>query len=389
MAKIGNTPAANRYAGLSTGPQFVYSFETQAGIPVDGTNENLRNLSPFTLRILPPDVLFSQAALLSNELNTGISGVGGGASEAYQNAQQQSVDLISQAAQGANGNGLAGDLNQALSTVTLIDVETSVLQSYVTDGQFLTNQDSAYTSTIVNVATAADIALQLQYIVNAPPLTLLVNPDNLSLSFTKIQSYSSRGRNGYIFESWGEEQPTLSISGTTGGFMSGVASAAGNADFGQENTSAPSGLQFAAKRDSAAWQNFMSLYTFYRNNGYIYDTLGGSEAHLFIGAIAIDYDQFTYVGSIDSFSYDYDETKQHTVTFNLEFTVSRMFDWAQSPSVVLPMNSPTASPSSTGGISGSSGTSTPTSTGGIFSSTTVTLGEDDSNVGVPPIELLF
>jgi len=45
---------AARYDGLPTGPGLFYSFETQRGYPVDGTNPLLRVLSPFTLRLIPP-----------------------------------------------------------------------------------------------------------------------------------------------------------------------------------------------------------------------------------------------------------------------------------------------------------------------------------------------
>ena len=94
---------------------------------------------------------------------------------------------------------------------------------------------------------------------------------------------------------------------------------------------------------SKAWQNFQALYTFYLNNGYIYDVLGRSEAHQFIGAIAISYDQWTYIGHIESFEYSYDENMPHRVEFSMEFVASQIFDNADSPSVVLPLTAPTAS----------------------------------------------
>lgn len=377
MAKIGDTPAASRYEGLATGPNVIYTFEVQPGLPVDASNASLRNLSPFTIRILPPDVLFSTAALVEAEINTGVSGVGAGASDAFAAAQRRSVDLITQASRAADGNALADDLANALSTVTLVDVDTSTLQRYVSEGTFLTNQSSEYTSTIVDLATAADIALQLQYILAAPPLTLLINPTDMNINHTKIQSYATRTRYGYIFESWGEEQVKLTFSGSTGGFMAGVGISAGSVSAADGQTSSVSGLQYAAKRDSAAWQNFISLYTFYRNNGYIYDTIGSSEAHHLIGALAIDYDQWTYVGSIDSFNYSYDEGSPHRVTFDIDFTVSRMYDWATAPSVVLPMNSPTVSP----GNVGSAGTSQ--ATGSRLAGS----AEEASDVAQVPLDL--
>jgi len=343
MAKIGTTPAANRYDGLATGAGFIYSFETQEGIPVDASSAFLRELSPFTIRIVPPDALFSISEAAKQSV-TGLSGLGLGAAQtqAFASAEQASVNLISDAAKANDFTGFTSSIANSLARVTLIDVSTARLQSAVADGQFLSEKGDEFLSTIVDAGTAADIALQLQHILTAPPLTLLINPTSMNISYTKSQSYGSRVRTGHIFEAWGEEQPKISFSGTTGGFVAGVGASAGTFPVENGQANSVSGLQYGSKRDSAAWQNFMSLYTFYRNNGYIYDTLGASDAHLFVGALAIDYDQWTYIGHIESFSYGYEEEQPHRVTFDLDFTVSRMFDWAQAGSVVLPMNSPMA-----------------------------------------------
>ena len=72
----------------------------------------------------------------------------------------------------------------------------------------------------------------------------------------------------------------------------------------------------------------------YRNNGYIYDLLGQSEAHLYIGTVEIEYDQMVYVGNFLNFNYGYDEQRQHGgLSFGFEFLVSFMFDRAQTTSV--------------------------------------------------------
>ena len=92
----------------------------------------------------------------------------------------------------------------------------------------------------------------------------------------------------------------------------------------------------------------MSLFHIYRNNGYIYDTIGKSEAHLFIGSVAIDYDQMTYIGNIDSFEYTYSEEMQHRIEWSMEFTVGRIYDHAEEPVVVAPQSTPNPGP---GGMS--------------------------------------
>lgn len=333
MSQLGTVPAANRYSGLGAGSRFAYLFETQVGIPVDGTSERLRDLSPFTLRLVPPEALLAVAA--------------------RQNAQFSEIDLIQAAALGSDTGTLTTTVANALSTVSVLGtVQTSQLEAFVASGQFFTGRDlsSGFVSTLADAFTAGDIALQLRRLLDVPPLTLLINPSSMNTSYTKLQSYQTRTRFGYVFEAWGEEQPTISFSGSTAGFVAGAADVSNPFGAQQAGTaSSVTGYQEAARRDSAAWQNFSSLYHFYRNNGYIYDTIGKSEAHLFVGAIAIDYDQWTYVGHIESFSYKFDSSSPHRVTFDMDFKVAERHDRARASTTVLPQNSPTVTGTSPAG----------------------------------------
>lgn len=366
MAQIGTAPAANRYDGIPTGPRFAYLFETQEGTPVDGTNALLRDLAPFTLRLIPPDALL----------------------EAASGNETEAVDLIQAAALGSSTTSTANQVATAISTVSVTGTGkgslTTSLTQFVSAGQFFSTSDSAFVSKLADAFTAADIALQLQLILNSEPLTLLVNPTDMEVQYTKVQSYQSRTRYGYVFEAWGEEQPSISFSGSTAGFVAGgtdTASPYGAQVSGQ--TSSVSGYQAAARRDSAAWQNFAALYHFYRNNGYIFDTIGGSEGHLFVGGVAIDFDQWTYVGHIESFSYRFEEDSPHKVTFDMEFKVSRMYDRAQSSSTVLPQTSPTLSPAQGGRVTGR------TSTGTDFSNRqSVNVGTTATEVAQVPVDIL-
>lgn len=342
MANIGDTPAAARYDGITTGSKFAYLFETQAGVPVDGTNAMLRDLSPFTLRLLPPDALLDASADSGSTSST-LTGSG-----------TASVDLITSAALGGDTGKVTETVRTALSTVTAGGTAEQ-LSSFVAAGKFYTTNDSASVSTLADAFTAADIALQLQKILDAEPLVLLVNPSEMTVQYTKVQSYQTKTRFGYVFEAWGEDQPTISFSGSTAGFVAG---AAGGEDPRAESSSSVSGYQAATRRDSAAWQNFAALYHFYRNNGYIYDTVSKSEAHLFVGSVAIDYDQWTYVGHIESFSYRFEEGSPLHVTFDMEFKVSRMYDRHVSSQAVVPLSSPTQNATGYGTIgSGRSATS--------------------------------
>lgn len=393
MAKINEYDIASRYDGISTGPRFDYTFETQTGIPVDGGNRLYREMSPFRFRLVPPDALLVAAAKIEAgvDLHSAIgTNTEATAAVALRTAQARSVDLINAAAQGADQNSLASELSTALTKVSAIGTEASTIESFIASGQFAGEQGDNYAVTLADAFTAADIALQLQRILEAPTLTLLVNPNNFSINYNNVQTYASKTRYGYLFERWGEDQPTVSFSGTTGAFIAGAADAPGTLSTLSQvtgETESPTGVQFASKRDSAAFQNLMALLQFYKSNGYIYDTVNGSEAHLFVGAVAIDYDQWTYVGHIESFEYTYSSDKPHNIDWSMEFKVDRMFDNAQPTAVVLPQTPPTESPQglmSTGGTAAGTVGDALAGLGSSFDASTDT----DSRYGVMPFELL-
>ena len=53
---------AQVYQGVTTGPGTSRTYQVQSGVPIDGTRQVLRHPeggSPFTFRILPPDVLLN------------------------------------------------------------------------------------------------------------------------------------------------------------------------------------------------------------------------------------------------------------------------------------------------------------------------------------------
>jgi hypothetical protein len=365
MARLGSTPPAARNAGIAVGPRFVYDFETQTGVPVDGTDARLRNMSPFTFRFVVPRALLSlvesgeakwdadvQAAIAAADGALAASGnASGQARLAESKARAEAAasfarnpNLIESAARGSNSNTTANEVARALALVSGVgdvsSVSVSKLEAFVAAGQFYAQKDSGFVSTLADAYTAADVALQLSKMLTVEPLTLMVNPTDMTINHTRIHSYQQRGRNGYIYEAWGNELPTISITGSTGGFVAGAPDPRNGlaAQVTRETTTA-TGYQAACRLDSAAWQNFMALYQMYRNNGYIYDTVGKSEAHLFVGSIAIDYDQMTYVGNIDSLNFSFDAEIPNRVEFDLEFHVSQWYDNARSQATVSPITS--------------------------------------------------
>ena len=330
-------PAAGEYAGLSTGPGIEWSYEDQSSIPVDGSSRRARQLSPFTIRILPPAISGAGNQVATDTPTVNVDLIG------------DAVDHVSYAADSAAQVASAFGITAAVNGDNIGSLADTLYQG-VAAGQYLSSASGTQIrTTLTDSTTALDIAAQVARILATPPLILLVNPTNMTITYTPVQGFSDRGREGFIFQRWGEEQVNIKFSGTTGAFIAGQSSTTVLGEVEANGTDVATGVQFASKRDSAAFQNFQTLFQFYRNNGYIYDTVNRTEAHQMVGAIAIDYDQWTYVGHIESFNYSYSSESPHRIEWDMEFIVDVMFDNAEQTSLVLPMQSPTPNPTTPGG----------------------------------------
>jgi len=153
---------------------------------------------------------------------------------------------------------------------------------------------------------------------NTPPLRMLVNPRSFSVKSEKIVSDGNWGRNGPIIEFWGDNQDKISASGSLAGFFAM-----------DVNNAAGPGLTRHARNFSQAYQNFISLYLLYRNNGGLYlEDSGGTEKTLnlsLLGSIYIYYDSILYIGSFDSFTFGEEDTKPFVSEYSFEFTVRASF----------------------------------------------------------------
>lgn len=330
--QISSPPAPLAYQGLRTGPDFTLEYEPEVTPSIDGSDRFLRTLSPFMIQVEPPSVFGSQPASTNSGSHEGPRANPAGI---YAAAKIGGGNPFVTARSALQTAGIAGDFSASGKSV----------EEYITAGQLarrggdgtqvMTVQKGngpgrISTPAIADVQVAVDIALQLKAITETPPLVLLINPQSLSMSHTKLQQYSDRTRFGFVFQAWGEEQPKLSISARIGAFISGSR-----------------GVQWASRRDSASWQNLMTAFHFYRHNGYVYDTVGKSNAHHFVGALSIHYDQWVYYGNMESFSYSLEDTSTQLggVVFDMEFTVSVMVDTSKAALTILPMKSPVPSPS--------------------------------------------
>jgi hypothetical protein len=331
---------------LAAGKNTNFTFESQTDtIPINGADASLRAFSPFTLSILPPllylqdpDLLLGQQATVGGKTNPPVN-LGIITTAAIRNLPNFK-DTVTRLRSAAKDNAQSSSYAMTPANANSRKVVGGRVSNRPIGGSGggtsnPDNQNIQYA--ITDAAVARDIAAQLNRILNVPPLTLYINPTSFAVNHTKIQQYQERSRSQYIYQTWGEEQPKLAVSGKIGAFLCGRGpSATGNT---------PSGVQFASKRNSASFQQLMNLLMFFKNNGYIQDTLGGALAPQLIGIVSIEYDQNTYLGSFDSFSWGYVDTAQNGgLEFSFEFTVTQQYDNAQ-PGKVSPLRSPTPSPS--------------------------------------------
>ena len=386
------------YAGLDTGPNWIANTLSAESSAVDGTLQRLRSSrlgSPFTFRIVPPDILLD--ALLGRGQAQTSGAFDGPLRLAFEDAQRnldtvladptsspaeieearqallgtrppitgdQNIEIIDTALRASNNFSKVTERRRQFRQsnffasgptrgATLSRLDKMIAANGIQFDPLAVEQSQANQAAVSDLIQALDVIVQVNRIAVTPALTLLVNPQNLTITYAKKQVYQDRNRYNYVFQSWGEEQVRMSVSGRSAGFVAGSRGTARQASTAHGvvpfETVGVSGYQYASKWSSAAWQNLMGLFTFYRNNGYIYDTAGRprSEAHLFIGHVEITYDQFVYLGQFENFQYSYDEGRQHgAVDFSFEFTVSFMFDRSQSGAVRPYVSPPMPSPSS-------------------------------------------
>lgn len=377
------------FRGLPLGHHFGVEYEAQETIPIDGSNPNGRLYSPFIVRVLPPTILGNNGA---DTLLTGLNpqrgpGTGGTIRESNRESTAYATTISSVAiapeAQSSyksllhNGNAIPGlsetsvtTLSSRYNSATFTQLFGPAVQSAVrgtTNGQ-----ETVVVPAMANDLTALSILLQVKRLMAVPPLIMLINPESMSIQNTKIAQFQERTRNGYIYQAWGEELLKLSFTFRIGAYTVGNPS---------QNPNLPSGVQRASRRDSAAFQQLTTMLTIFQSAGYIQDTVQKSKANLMVGNIAIEYDQKSYVGHFDTFSFSEDETQQHGgLQFELEFTAIKVFDHAEAATVVSPLSGP-SNPGS-GGFRGSLSRTGNTASAQFF--TAPTIGIEGSNVPAQP-----
>jgi len=176
-----------------------------------------------------------------------------------------------------------------------------------------------------------------------PPLTLLINPNNMNLTFAKKIS-SNFARGGYVVEEWGEEQDVIVCEGKIGGYFMKKSSVS------KVSPHALNGLNRYERSKSLSFKNLYKLLYIYRNNGAIFqNTVKDKKENKLIqrsgypyinkrvplvlenpknridrlGDVFLGYDQTIYTGAFDSFSITEDANSPYTLSYKFQFTVQR------------------------------------------------------------------
>lgn len=333
---------AEYFRDLPTNSNFERDYETQNTVPIDGSKASLRAFSPFVLRVLLPTVLGEAFSVLNVTRPPPTDGVENTRTRVdYANAIRslnQSRDLSEETylKQSALGTLIPG-----LSSTSTQDIERAISNSALNQSvsqAIGTRNTNRIVPAISNDASALAALLQLRRLMDIPPLCLYINPSSLSVSYSKIAQFQERTRYGYIYQAWGEELTKVSFSCTIGAFTAGKQSST--------QTNIATGVQYASKRDSAAFQQLMAVLSMYQSSAYIQDTSANatgrqSRANLLVGNTAIEYDQMVYVGHMDSFSYTEEDANEHGgFKFDIDFTAVKVYDVAQPKMSISPENSP-------------------------------------------------
>ncbi len=177
-----------------------------------------------------------------------------------------------------------------------------------------------------------DTLAAIQQMQNTPPLRMLVNPQSFKLSADKIIADGNWGRNGPIVEHWGDAQDKLECGGKVAAFYSLDATGASSY---QGAPGVSPGLTRNARQYSTAYQNFLSLFLLYKNNGGLwlseFINTGSSKPPSrpnnlsVVGSIYIFYDNILYIGSFDSFNLTETETVPFSLEYNFSFTIRATF----------------------------------------------------------------
>ena len=157
-----------------------------------------------------------------------------------------------------------------------------------------------------------------RYMLNVPPLVLLINPSSFSHDMTKLILDGTFTRNGYVREHWGENLDTVSCDGKIGAFY-GIAIQNGALKHEISVTR-------SYRKSSMSYQNLMSLVMLYENNGRVYADMESDHRITMVGSIMMFWDGNMYLGNFNNFKVSDKEEAPFSLSYSFEFTVSKIMD---------------------------------------------------------------
>ena len=317
------------YSGLSS-ERTETTYQDQQNFPISGEKKELRKYSPFTISLIPPkEITDLNKTTSTNKDPYSWSGLGKLATKIEDTMTMPAEDrrYFSSAWSGDEARlgeraKAASKLETALSELSVLSYEGSLSAQteHHISGRSLTN-----VTPLLSVANIADIYHQLIEMFRTPPLVLLINPQSMNVTYSKIQAHQERTRYGYIFQAWGEQLPVINFAGRIGAYVSTESDSGRRQFMSVEKTTHPSGVQESSRHMSPAYQNLMNLMKLYKNNGYIRDTVGASQANHLIGAVEIAYDGVRYIGHFDKLEYTFEEQGNlGGVSFSFDFTATEI-----------------------------------------------------------------
>lgn len=288
------TTATVPYIDLPMGEDLIlYPAPDPHTIPVDNSHQNLRQYSPFVLEVVPPNLEYG---LVSSNIS--------GDQPFSSPLRKADTQLREQLVEG----GVLPNLSSLAGPPIRIP-QGGTREAFSRQG--LTPTIEPLSASYTEQENLIDYVTQARALATLPPIVFLINPTSFEVSYTSIQAFQEQTRYGFVFQRWGEELPTISISCGIGAYMSA-----------RTDGTSGRGLHMKSKRDSAGYRQLMSILSVYRNGVAIFDRVGRSRAYHAIGRQAIHYDGQTWEGRIESMSFTEDETHQNGgITFDLSFTV--------------------------------------------------------------------
>jgi len=191
-------------------------------------------------------------------------------------------------------------------------------------------------------------------------IRLMVNPTTLSVNMSKIVN-RTQTMTAWIEDHWGEEMDTVTLQGSTAGFVIGadslrsagkihqglteqtsVAGANARAEFYQDlglvnssdslGVNVEPGLTTAYRRYSVSYREWKKLIEIFSYNGCIFDQQGFVKDRHFI---RLTYDYAAFIGYFESVDTTEDAASPYRFTYNITFRAERtLYRFANRKKVV-------------------------------------------------------